>query len=161
MTYFTPAVEDMYVGYELEILHNKNALMLSWNFSAPFNTWVPVVIHRAELISQIEYYLKVGNVRVPYLTREKIEAEGWKWNFTTTYPSGVWNSFEKENYLMSWNSTHNRVLFIYKDISKEDDRDFPEHFHFQAECLDINTFRTICKLLKIPCTTAKQDKING
>jgi len=161
MTYFTPAIEDLHVGYELEILHNKNALMLSWETPAPFDTWVPAVIKRAELLPQVEYYMKAGNVRVPHLTKEKIEAEGWKWNYTTTYPSGVWNSFELENYLMAWDSTHNKVMFIYRDPSKEDDRSFPEKFHFQAECKDINTFRTICKLLKIQCTTAKLDKTSG
>jgi hypothetical protein len=142
--YFTPSIEDIRVGYECE------ELMTGGSFE-------PSIIDSAGVrIAEMEIPSKA--IRVPYLTKEQIEAEGWEVyekDPQKRYDAGLmWGSmgFTKNNYFLRWNITDKSISIILLDPSRIEGLYFnslPEHFKCTCSCKDINTFRYICKLLKI------------
>ena len=144
MEYFTPDIEDIRVGYECEINTDRNARHgdSDWNH----------IIIDGDLYHG--FGVDLSRLRVPYLTKEQIEAEGWKLKGITV---DIW--WEKEGYFEINNWTSRKIVMHYgmkghvgyNDcrlyIYAEDMGD--EHMLFEGECKDINTFRYICKLLKI------------
>ena len=66
--YFVPDIEDIRVGYECEIKPTGSEEL----------DWMPYVINGD---TAFKYYKTKGkgatSIRVPYLTKEQIEAEGW------------------------------------------------------------------------------------
>lgn len=146
--YFTPDIEDIRVGYECECL---------WCCQEP-RPWLPIVITKEDNLNtkslpfgvEVVWRLQENELRVPYLTKEQIEAEGWSYKGKT---QDIW--FEKElDYDMgSW--TAYKVVMQYGVNDKRlrifavDRIDKLDYDCFIGECKDINTFRYICKLLKI------------
>jgi len=145
--YFTPDIEDIRVGYECECL---------WQRPYP-KTWDKIEITEIDneeylklSIEDVIKRVKLNEIRVPYLTKEQIEAEGWSYKGKT---QDIW--FEKElDYDMgSW--TAYKVVMQYGVNDKRlrifavDRIDKLDYDCFIGECKDINTFRYICKLLKI------------
>ena len=128
--YFTPSIEDIRVGYECEICPN-----LGYE-----NVWIPTV-GRCEQnsakdcnLDELTYDCLIDGhigIRVPYLTKEQIEAEGWK----TISDS----QFQKDSVWFSFQSDLKKVMF-WEPAGE---------ILFHGECKDINTFRYICKLLGI------------
>lgn len=126
--YFTPELEDIRVGYECEM-----------NWDRGYNeTWVPLVIgikdRNGAYLNTIQDVLVAmddgyGEVRVPYLTKEQIEAEGCEPGFEGFFKNGF-KIFYYENDYRLIIQVHNQVIF-------------------NGKCKDINTFRWICKLLGI------------
>jgi hypothetical protein len=140
--YFTPDKEEIHIGYECEYCNN-------YGFEA-FNQgeeeWIPIKIKLQEedgaYTSEIEDIL-IGMddgyqpIRVAYLTKEQIEAEGWKESDTEGFFDKV--DDPKDRWYINWySSTH--CLTIGDNENEVD---------YTGPCKDINTFRTICKLLKI------------
>jgi hypothetical protein len=131
--YFTPDIEDLCIGYELE---------MNWN-RAYEEKWVPIKISiqdeeftYTDEISDIVNALDDGmsEARTAFLTKEQIEAEGWK----ETISHGVYQKGEfKLGYL--WNTEEPPQIWI----------DYIHFRKYEAECKSINEFRYICKLLKI------------
>ena len=136
--YFTPSIEDIRIGYEFE---------QSSGGRPGYPDWVPNC--RIDSASEIEY-IESGEwvIRVPYLAKEQIEAEGWKFHdnsfkngyFTKTAVrlDGVTQEFELKYDFDS------KVLVIDYDCG-----DFMNCGSFDGLCKDINTFRYICKLLNV------------
>ena len=140
--YFTPELEEMHVGCEFE-MHD------TWG------GWKKLVLTEG-LLKQPMVGLGSGNerspwywkFRVPYLTREQIEGEGWKYEFV--YPDGscimILGEKNKGYELVlptdSYHLVITRVWTLFDDQVRRDNI-------FKGECRDINTFRVICKLLKI------------
>ena len=124
--YFTPDMEDLHIGYECEI--STPTIWKSGKF--------PEIL---ELNSELDEFSKDSLMkaahailRVPYITKEQIEAEGWK-----HYNN---NCFElNPRWFCSWYPEMNR-LEIYDNENEN---------NFAGKCKDINTFRKICKLLEI------------
>lgn len=128
--YFNPSIEDIRVGYECEIFTTE---------------WMPYRFYEFE----IPWFLKNHSVganyfleklRVPYLTKEQIEAEEWE-----EYKNG----FRKmcngaymyiTHYKIQFGDGWKRQLVVHSENGA---------VHFRGECWDINTFRMICKLLEI------------
>lgn len=163
--YFTPSIEDIRVGYECEQHVNVPPMDfdeaikdLSDMQSVQKMVWGKSTILTAEGIPFIVKQIKDGNIRVSYLTKEQIEAEGWKpldklspftgkpykWQKVIgEKETGVFNEdhiytleFEPLSHLtihLEWESSWNRF----------------EGNIFVGRCPDINTFRYICKLLGI------------
>jgi hypothetical protein len=78
------------------------------------------------------------------MTREQIEAEGWR--FKTEYTSTTRMGFEKNNSWLAFNPEKQMINIIPIDPSQE----FYEHHQLYAgSCKDMDEFRTICKLLGI------------
>jgi hypothetical protein len=89
-----------------------------------------------------------GWLRTPHLTKEQIEADGWQYNEDSflksigKFPNHFW--FTKNGF----------GLTFYPDkytIDIDDDRVCMANpvMVYRGSCQDINTFRTICKLLNI------------
>ena len=130
--YFTPNIEDLCIGYELE---------MNWN-RAYEKKWVPIKISiqdeefaYTDEISDIINALDDGmsEARVPYLTKEQIEAEGWEEHSS---------DFFKKDLLMLQIDLEEYNILIRKGSW------YPEETLFKGNCKDINTFRKIIKLLE-------------
>lgn len=141
--YFTPEISDFYIGYEYETIYLKsvwtketlNIMDAGWFFESYHNDAIPT------------------EFRVPYLTKEQIEAEGWT-SFITEYkgdivPENMTYIFFREdrNYMLGWNFNTNKITLIIKDPSLVEN--YYNEPTFRGECKDINTFRKIIKLLGI------------
>jgi hypothetical protein len=153
--YFTPDIENIRVGYECECL---------WLKPEP-RTWNKIKITEANTETYLELSVedvinrtKTGEIRVAYLTKEQIEAEGWKFWQTNR----ICNWYKRE--MFDWSDKardfYGYVIYgmtLLHDPEKNKIKiwfDFtggtPEDScMFEGECKDINTFRTICKLLNI------------
>ena len=81
--------------------------------------------------------------RVPYLTKEQIEAEGWE--FIKHHAEIEGYEFEKDEYSLYVEFDFRGEIYL-KIYSGEH---YDEFNYFSGKCKDINTFRKICKLLEI------------
>ena len=143
--YFTPDIENICIGYELE---------MNWN-RAYEEKWVPIKISVQD--EEFAYTSKLSEIvdalhdgmseaRVPYLTKEQIEAEGWKKNVLNNNEKALLlflkNGYELrmyKNYICRFS-----ILIVGAGIIPNWDKVL-----FEGKCKDINTFRKICKLLEI------------
>lgn len=120
--YFTPSIEDIRVGYECEV-RNRASIR---------EHWVPHII-TTSLMERGFFKIKDWfDIRVPYLTKEQIEKEGWE-------QRGGPESFYRGKYLTHYDF-RTKTLYMAFSGSKILDG---------MNCKDINTFRYICKLLGI------------
>lgn len=149
--YFTPDIEDIRIGYECECL---------WCCQDP-RPWWSIKVLKEDLkdtkslpIEEVYWRIKNNEIRVPYLTKEQIEAEGWKfkgksvdlwWEKEGSFDIGNWTSYKVVMHYGMKGHIGNQDLRLY--IYAEDQGD--EHRLFEGECKDINTFRQIQKLLNI------------
>ncbi len=173
--YFTPDIENVRVGYECETYHGygsantykvgtENEISSYWNKS---------IFTEQEARYGGDYNesgfdnfcddIKKGIVRVPYLYKEQIENEGWK--FVQTNKIRWW--YEKNDVFFECPMTtgyqimrlemlhdpeyHAITIKAYyrgeAGYNKEDNVALPTIF--EGYCKDINTFRIISKLLGI------------
>lgn len=154
MKYFTPSIEDIRIGYECEIHTNsslgwvklivQNKISKDTIIPKGYNSIVPSILY--------DYY-EQNKIRVPYLTKEQIESEGWVYEGAKGYnlfgydvEQGFHNAFEKGNYIIQGRSltpsSHHLKIF---DTSNGEGA----MCIYEGDCKDINTFRYICKLLGI------------
>lgn len=134
-TYFTPSIEDIRVGYEMEIpvvdIERRECGICK------------VVVDSVEWAANNLGYEDNGQgkkylmepYRVPFLTKEQIIAEGWEYVSV--------DNFSKRGLHLVWNTQQNRIRIITGDFGWIWDQ------LYQGECKDVNTFRLIMKLLKI------------
>lgn len=144
--YFTPDIEDIRVGYECEF--NTNNIKLNWIkviASGPNQ-----IFENGMVIYKILEELTQGRIKVPYLTKEQIEAEGWG------RVSGVADFERTTPFLYSIRRDKNGSLFnlVYnfdtKDLIIDNGHTYEQQdIYYNGKCKDINTFRYICKLLNI------------
>lgn len=126
--YFTPSIEDIRVGYECEISPTKVEI------------WKPLVWTEADFKKYFNFKL-----RVPYLTKEQIEAEGWEAARETP------TQHFRKNVVTKGNIKREVEMFFlegWMELSY-DCGEFLPMYIYMGECKDINTFRYICKLLGI------------
>lgn len=129
--YFTPDIEDMSVGCEFEM-------------DDTWGGWKKLTLTK-ELLANPMVGLGSGNerspwyhkIRVPYLTKEQIEAEGWK----ESDVSGFFDKIDdvRDRWYINW-IPEQKWLNIGDNECEVD---------YAGPCKDINTFRKIIKLLKI------------
>lgn len=125
--YFGPDPEDVHIGYECE-------LRIFYLDIPP--KWIP---HKLQ-----STIFNPDNIRVPYLTKEQIEAEGWE-DVTNISDFAVWGNYSyiKGDFKLEWYYLKNQiVLKPIRGIT------LPP-LCYGGDCKDINTFRYICKLLHI------------
>ena len=130
--YFTPNIENVYVGYELEWkckIRNQD-----WEKTICDTDLISIIYDEYEHADFEEPYHE--QFRVPYLTKEKIEAEGWISQDETGF-------FIKGKYELYYNQQWNNDKEFSLQIIEQPD------FVFKGFCKDINTFRLIQKLLGI------------
>jgi hypothetical protein len=157
--YFTPDIEDVCIGYEHETysigLQMINGRFLPDNERDDELKWRPRIIKCGSDILNLEASsypnedepyksfktLWKDYIRVPYLTKEQIEAEGWTDDTA---------SFQKPELFVAYqnSSTWRKLVYRFSDnmlqIVEVDDS-----YIYSGNCKDINTFRKITKLLKI------------
>jgi hypothetical protein len=157
--YFTPDIEDLCIGYEYEKysigLQVVNDMFLPDNERDDELKWRPKRIESGSDIIHLEACSYQGEkelyrpykilwknyIRVPYLTKEQIEAEGWIDDTA---------SFQKPELFVAYqnSSTWRKLVYRFSDnmlqIVEVDDS-----YIYSGNCKDINTFRKITKLLKI------------
>ena len=151
--YYTPDISDLFVGYECE----KAILDYSSTGLAPVG-WEPYKIGQdanwEKGLREMETFIlwNTRSLRTPYLTKEQIESEGWKYEGAKDYllfgydvMQGFHNAMEKGDYVIQ-----GRSLFGSQHL-KIFDRSDQEGAHcvFEGFCPSINEFRKICKLLGI------------
>jgi len=152
--FFTPNIEDIHVGYECEYQDNYGFE----SFNNGEETWIPIKIKLKDdegaYTSQLEDIL-IGMddgyqpVRVPYLTKEQIEAEGW-YKINNNYPIQTFKHPIDVDVEVIYNYDTNylfitipgKIMFTEPNIEYRANK-------FSGECKDINTFRKIIKLLGI------------
>jgi hypothetical protein len=107
--------------------------------------WMPI---KTKDLSRVTKEIRRGTIRVKRLTKEDIEKEGWKY---TGKSINIWfekeGNFERTTWtaykaILHYNTYDNWMTVYLKDYDNE-------HHIFQGKCPDINTFRTIQKLLNI------------
>lgn len=138
--YFTPAPEDFRIGYDCEIWWNQNFY--------PENGWVRVKILEGDTkdfdLADFTERIPKNEIRVPYLTKEQIEAEGWEITGRELKPAPYkvdWINAKKGEHTLWINlALHDKMHLGISDKI---------YNVFRGQCKDINTFRYICKLLNI------------
>lgn len=142
MKYFTPSIEDIRIGYEAEVNWGYYRNPDGTKSSNP-DGWKPVVFKGVD--EAVRKYHSLGMYRVPYLTKEQIEVEGWeqRGNEKYFYKKGLTLFYEFDKHLL----TILRVTKSSHDCNIKPDIDYTNLF--KGECKDINTFRYIIKLLGI------------
>lgn len=134
--YFTPSIEDIRVGYKCEIWWNENML--------PENKWCEVKALTGDTedfdIYDFTSRIEKNEIRVPYLTKEQIEKEGWEPE--RSKPARLWKKGE-------YGLIYGNPLVIFQLSDRDPSWQPREYTLFRGTCKDINTFRYICKLLRI------------
>lgn len=122
--YYTPAPEDIRVGFECEKFYSQGLDLLPPG-------WHKTKLDRWDVASAIKF---PHDYRVPYLAAEQIEAERWEKSKLVGWEKG---SFEFNRFgRLNSGDISCYFRFMGKDI-------------YQGKCRCINDFRLICKLLGI------------
>ena len=130
--YFTPDITDIYVGYELE--WKSQIRKQDWKITVCDTDLISIIYDEYEHADIEEPFNQ--QFRVPYLTKEQIEAEGWTKEKSYFIKNNIYLFFEDKFLVIdsgnpfSWEAIDSEILF-------------------KGKCKDINTFRKICKLLEI------------
>ena len=137
--YYTPDIEDFRVGYEFE-------------FQGIPKGWHKMIFSEENSLKIMKYNIEKleDAIRVPYLTKEQIEAEGWKIIGSQAFADHL-PIYEKDNYrLLIYDDNFIRILINdpYKEVNLKGDRIHPYKL-YQGECKSINELRYISKLLCI------------
>lgn len=153
--YYTPAIEDMHAGYECEE-------QIYPEYDKPF--WKPLIIGNEYNPTDSFRERKTIKlpfpefIRTPYLTKEQLIKDGWKYSASMLYGNvtdgDIEGMFEKGNIMCIVNYKLHKITLFIIDPSKRMDEAIiwgvqPEHFRFTCNCPSINEFRQICKLLNI------------
>jgi hypothetical protein len=128
--YFTPDIEDFHVGYKFQL---SDPTFKEW-INAVFDIDDPVSNY--DPLRWVAHRINLGKIRVPYLTKEQIQAEGWKPEKSYFRKNDLYLFFENNELEIDFGEP-----FTW-DASDSDVR-------YKGECKDINTFRKIIKLLGI------------
>ena len=142
LKYYTPEIEDIRVGYEYEYKTHNGVNYSKEEFDKlPWEKGIYGFNDFPYVERTMKGRMQFQTVRVPYLTKEQIEAEGWK-----QMPPPIISiskefrniPFIKNGYRLDYNLNSNQLSITVN-----------EQFLFYGECKSINELRTICKLLNI------------
>jgi len=137
--YFVPEISDFHIGYEYE----QGLVDSNW-----FTTgWEKRIIDEKSNLKLIKEHPSLH--RVPYLTKEQLEAEGW--HSPEVYRDGGTLVYKKDKYeitFMGENKISPSTEIVFTELFEMMDK-ITRHILFKGKCKDINTFRRICKLLEI------------
>ena len=144
--YFTPDIEDVTLGYAFEFCSLINPHTPEWVSMTLLKNNPYRFENSKGSLEIMQSNIEKGYIRVPYLTKEQIEAEGWK--------ECILNDNEQALLLFSKNGYDLRIYedYIYRFselIVGAGMMPSWDKVLFEGECKDINTFRKLCKLLHI------------
>ena len=138
--YYTPELSDLHIGYECEVKIGEE--------------WEKTNLTDSIQFPHVELRLSQGRLRTPYLTKEQIEAEGWKFLHIS---QDLWfekeGDFDFDNFYTSKLTMHYgpKSHIGYSDLRLTiiaDDRGL-DYKLFEGMCPSINEFRKITKLIRI------------
>ncbi len=140
--YYTPELSDFYIGYDYE----------RSSYSGGAEEWDRIIVNGGD-IEEIDNIFSRGEqsqkVRVPYLTKEQIEAEGFSGGRLLKHFVGEdTRRFYYGKYEMDFNEI-TRKLSILDPNNEQCEQDCDENYLYNAECKSINEFRTLMKWLNI------------
>lgn len=138
--YFTPSIEDIRVGYELEYYTKR-----FFSTGEVKETWTPVVVRTPTVPLYIGEVMK-KTARVPYLTKEQIEAEGWELTAAHDNKTLQYN-YRKGDVDLYFRPDRRQVFLNRLDYSRTGRHD--TDFTLVLKDISINELRYICKLLGI------------
>jgi hypothetical protein len=142
--YFTPDIEDIRVGFVAEWLQEIDTPSEYWELKTLQHYNLTTAARSLALI-------KKPTVRVLYLTKEQIEAEGWE--LIQIYPKGACifqKGTKEEGCELTCDFIEHKVHFTKLYFYGLDDEYTRTKLTWNSlECKDINTFRKIIKLLGI------------
>jgi hypothetical protein len=124
--YYVPEISDFRIGFEYE-------------FQGIPKGWHKMIFSEEDNLKTMRYNIEKleDAIRVPYLSKEQIEKEGWKQRVTE---DDTWYLGEQRDYdLIKARKSHYYIIM-------NNDSDITL---FSGEIKSINEFRYICKLLKI------------
>ncbi len=116
--YFTPDITDIRVGYECR-----------WGVE-------DCILGEMDLVNAT---LALDDIKVSYLTKAQIEAEGW---FNNSDETGY--HYKNKEFRLGYINQELQIMKIRKTSNE-----FVGKVIFLGKCKDINTFRYILKLLNI------------
>lgn len=124
--YYTPDLEDLFIGYECEVLEPHK-------FKIDEDVKRKCSIMSGTHLSEIDnFYIDDNSIRTPYLSKEDIEKEGFKEIEDRIYQNDKATIQYSTTFLIIWLGIGE--LRIHK---------------YAGECKSINEFRKICKWLNI------------
>jgi hypothetical protein len=135
--YFTPDIEDFHVGYKFQL---SDPTFKEW-INAVFDIDDPVSNY--DPLRWVAHRINLGKIRVPYLTKEQIEAEGW------IEDKGLYKLRKNEDLFFTIDFNTDSYSLIINSYSKINTTYYSGDDVFKGFCKDINTFRKIIKLLGI------------
>lgn len=142
--YYTPAIEDLFVGYECEITWNNKewvgfCIRDGW-FGRDGEGDFPDAIYALNTTPP--------TIKTPFFSKEGIEKEGWEY---INYPSAEGPSFKKDIFncqLLAKGNINSSNAGVTKDATITFWTTSGDVI-FLGECPSINEFRKITKLLNI------------
>lgn len=162
--YYTPEIGDLHIGYECEkrlsgefsehvdIFLKEDATTEDYDkaWDKYYNTDAKNYVKHVltfEDFKLLNVLTIRGYIRTPILTKEQIEAEGWKF-IKNMSPHYVVNKFTKR----FWHEGIEYTLIKHSlgiSITPEERKDISLSPSYEGTCPSINEFRTICKLLRL------------
>ena len=152
--YFTPEISDIRVGYECEKYSGYASHTDKFKVGTIVEKedyWNNYIFDEYEAkdwdydggsgFLNFIYEIEQKRIRTPYLTKEAIEAEGWK---QVKWSNSEILTFTKDKYWHCWYTLDGNVLSVDKGT-----RPLLIHQYFRGSCPSINEFRYIMKLLGI------------
>lgn len=136
-SFFKPQKEDIYIGYECEFA--------GWSEGVPKE----FTINEGNILTVIR---DIGLINVPYLTKEKIIAEGWLFEESDTFE--IYGDIKFRKAILIGEDMRVFAHLVYNPdikhlkIKVQYETGFEQQL-VSCDCKDINTFRKICKLLNI------------
>ena len=156
--YYTPDLEDLRIGYEFEFYqgYSSESDYKPNTENEKEEYWKKDIFTKDDALSHNDYNAgyfaelikdtERGYIRVPYLTKEQIEKEGWQYPFTIDISIldriELVKDIDNDRIILRYN-IENKNLILQQKYHK----DTP--ILFNGFCKSINEFRTIMKLLKI------------
>ena len=123
--YYTPTIEDLRVGFEFEFKNDP----------PPEDDWKGDIVECFDNLQWLDGWINDGRIRVPYLTKEQIEKEGW----TVVASRRRWHVHVVTKKYHGVYDLHTKWLSVW-----ETERGLPL---YRGTCRCINDFRLIMKLI--------------
>jgi len=146
--YFNPDIEDLCIGYECEIWMPQNPDFDKWD-------WESFTLEKNHFDHEQPFFPLIAKLRVLYLTKEQIEAEGWSFETVLfadddendVYSDGFAKHIDQDHWYEIVLRKDNKIHIVYKWYRNSVTQLWRDVYY--GECKDINTFRKLIKLLGI------------
>lgn len=148
--YYIPSIEDIHVGYECEVYGQTTTKLIKNIDFHKVVVGLHMEVGKKVGINQIPNLLKKGYIKVPYLTKEQIEKEGWIEDNDHPLFRGLLKLLtDKATYWLRIN-VHNIVIIRYTKVERNNVWEMQQRsVVYDGKCPSINEFRKIEKLLGI------------